>query len=133
MTTAAARVSCTPFNPNPPPFHRHKYTLPSFLLTFLPHFTSPPMPSMYTPSLSLLPLLLPLVSAFNSYRAPLIDCLNAASVPILLSSSVGWSEQIEPFNLRFTPVPNVVALPRNVANVCLLTPTLQAGGQELTN
>lgn len=73
---------------------------------------------MYILSLSLLPLVLPLVSAFNSYRSPLTDCLNEASVPILLSSSTGWSQEIEAFNLRFTPVPKVVAIPRNVPDVC---------------
>lgn len=73
---------------------------------------------MYSLSLSL-SLLLPLVSAFNTYRSPLTDCLNDANVPILLSSSVGWSDAIEAFNLRFTPIPHVVAIPREVADVRL--------------
>lgn len=70
-------------------------------------------------SLTLALSLLPLVSAFNSYRSQLTDCLNAASVPIVLSSSAGWSTQIQAYNLRFTPAPNVVAIPRNVNDVCL--------------
>lgn len=69
-------------------------------------------------SLSLLTLVLPLVSAFNSYRWPLNDCLNEANVPLLLASSPNWPEEIEAYNLRFTPVPNVVTMPRNVADVC---------------
>lgn len=73
---------------------------------------------MYSLSLSL-SLLLPLVSAFNTYRSPLTDCLNDANVPILLSSSVGWSDAIEAFNLRFTPIPQVVAIPRDVSDVRL--------------
>lgn len=60
---------------------------------------------------------LPLASAFNSYRSTLTDCLNAGSVPILLTSSPGWSQEIAPYNLRFTPAPTVVAIPRNSADV----------------
>lgn len=72
--------------------------------------------------LFLLPLALPLVAAFNSYRSVLTDCLNQAQVPILLSSSTGWSQAIQAYNLRFMPAPNVVAMPRNVADVCLTPP-----------
>ncbi|KAL0630899.1 hypothetical protein Q9L58_010247 [Maublancomyces gigas] len=68
-------------------------------------------------SLSLLSFVLPLVSAFNSYRWPLNDCLNDHNVPLLLASSVGWAEEIEPYNLRFALTPNVVTIPRNVADV----------------
>lgn len=71
---------------------------------------------MYSLSLSL-SLLLPLVSAFNTYRSSLTDCLNDAQVPILLSTSIGWEDAIEPFNLRFTPIPNVVVIPRDVNDV----------------
>lgn len=74
---------------------------------------------MHSYLFSLLPLLLPLASAFNTYRSPLTDCLNDAEVPILLSSSVGWSDAITAFNLRFTPVPNVVAIPRTEQDVFL--------------
>lgn len=73
-------------------------------------------------SLSLLSFVLPLVSAFNSYRWPLNDCLNDANVPLLLANSAGWAEEIEPYNLRFAPTPNVVTIPRNVADVCLPHP-----------
>lgn len=73
-------------------------------------------------SLSLLSFVLPLVSAFNSYRWPLNDCLNDHNVPLLLASSVGWAEEIEPYNLRFALTPNVVTIPRNVADVCLPHP-----------
>lgn len=72
---------------------------------------------MHFSHLSILPLLLPVVSALNTHRSTLTDCLNAAEVPILLSSSVGWSEAIEPFNLRFSPLPNVVVIPRDEHDV----------------
>lgn len=68
--------------------------------------------------------LLPLVSGFNSYRSQLTDCLNAASVPIVLSSSADWSTQISAYNQRFTPVPQVVAIPRSVTDVCSPPPLL---------
>lgn len=71
---------------------------------------------MLAPSLLFLAAL-PLASAFNSYRSLLTDCLNAAQVPILLSSSAGWSQSIQAYNLRLTPTPTVVALPRNLADV----------------
>lgn len=67
-------------------------------------------------------LLLPLASAFNTYRSPVTDCLNDAEVPILLASSDGWSEAIIAFNLRFTPVPNIVAIPRTEQHVCISPP-----------
>lgn len=69
---------------------------------------------MYFLAMALLP---PIVSAFNTDRSSLTDCLNEANVPILISSSVRWSQAIQPFNLRFTPVPNVVVTPRNIHDV----------------
>lgn len=81
-------------------------------------------------SVSLLLLALPLATAFNSYRSLLTDCLNSAHVPILLSSSTGWLQEISPYNLRLNPLPDVVAMPRNVADV---RPRLAPPGHEIAN
>lgn len=62
------------------------------------------------------------VSARNTYRSVLTDCLNTASVPILLTSTTGWADEIEPYNLRFTPAPSVVAIPRTQAEVHMISP-----------
>lgn len=80
-------------------------------------------------SLALLSLALPLVFAMNSYRTTLTDCLNGANVPILLANSAGWTQEISAYNLRFSPVPNVVAMPRTVANVCFtVSPLVDLNG-----
>lgn len=75
---------------------------------------------MHPPSLLFLAVL-PLASALNAYRSLLTDCLNAAQVPILLSSSAGWSQEIQAYNLRLTPTPTVVAMVRNLADVRILS------------
>lgn len=62
--------------------------------------------------------LLPFVAdAFTSRRSALTDCLYAGNVPILLTSSPDWSLVTQPYNLRLTRSPAVVAMPRTVADV----------------
>ncbi|KAF8537005.1 hypothetical protein BDD12DRAFT_746446 [Trichophaea hybrida] len=68
-------------------------------------------------SFRLLSFLLPLAAAYNVRRSALTDCLNNAQVPILLTSSPGWGAEVEPYNLRFTPAPAVVTIPRNKKDV----------------
>ncbi|CCX30517.1 hypothetical protein FPQ18DRAFT_312236 [Pyronema domesticum] len=64
-----------------------------------------------------LQFLIPLAAAFNARRSALTDCLNAASVPILLTSSPSWQGATKPYNLRLTVNPAVVTIPRTKAEV----------------
>ncbi|KAI5789793.1 hypothetical protein FPQ18DRAFT_339187 [Pyronema domesticum] len=66
-----------------------------------------------------LQFLVPLAAAFNARRSSLTDCLNAASVPILLTFSPSWQDATKPFNLRLTVNPAVVTIPRTKAEVTL--------------
>ncbi|KAI5818346.1 hypothetical protein BZA77DRAFT_277506 [Pyronema omphalodes] len=61
--------------------------------------------------------LIALAAAFNGQRSSLTDCLNAASVPILLTSSPDWADVTKPFNLRLIVNPAVITIPRNKIDI----------------
>lgn len=64
----------------------------------------------------------PLVVALNIPRSTLTDCLNSASVPVLLTTSSGWAQEISPYNLAFAWKPAVVAQPTTLKHVCSSLP-----------
>jgi len=70
--------------------------------------------------LALLAAALSVVQAAPSIVArhtTLAECLFEAQVPISESCSTGWSELIEPFNLRASYTPAIVAIPETVAEI----------------
>ncbi|CCX16444.1 Similar to Uncharacterized FAD-linked oxidoreductase ygaK; acc. no. Q796Y5 [Pyronema omphalodes CBS 100304] len=74
-----------------------------------------------------LQFLVPLAAAFNARRSSLTDCLNAASVPILLTFSPSWQDATKPFNLRLTVNPAVVTIPRTKAEVSPISTEIASG------
>jgi FAD/FMN-containing dehydrogenase len=56
-------------------------------------------------------------SAVLGRRTAIEDCLVGAGVPIDVQGSMGWAEDVSPFNLRVPYTPAAIAVPKNVGHI----------------
>jgi hypothetical protein len=64
----------------------------------------------------------------QSRATGLVDCLNAANVPISLTSSADWSELNTPYNLRLSYTPAVITIPDTQEQVAASVTCAAASG-----